>query len=300
MAQRLPSLNWLRVFEAAARCESFSRAALQLNMSAAAVSQQIKALEQQLNADLFVRHAHAVSLTAAGRAYLPVVQQSLLTLQSATAGLFGDVGAQPLYVQSVLIYAHGILAGRLNEFRQLHPAINLLLSTGNAVSDFTQRFSDLQIVFGNPQQFGRSSDVLMGEWLYPVATAKVAETIFQPADLLRYPLIEVATHRAGWPSVLDALGMASADADVLFADSSIMGAALAGSGAGIALARAPASDRVMREAALTPCLTDFRLRGAEAYHLVYEDAATLRPAARAFRAWLLDYAESDRSNFVDK
>ncbi len=69
MASRVPSLNWLRVFEAAARTESFARAAEQLNMSGAAVSQQVKALEQHLGAQLFQRQAHAVRLTEAGRAY---------------------------------------------------------------------------------------------------------------------------------------------------------------------------------------------------------------------------------------
>ena len=88
MTSRIPSLNWLRVFEAAARTQSFARAAEQLNMSAAAVSQQVKALEGHLGSALFQRHAHAVSLTEAGRAYLPSVQQSLLMLGNATDGLF--------------------------------------------------------------------------------------------------------------------------------------------------------------------------------------------------------------------
>ena len=102
MAVSVPSLNWLRVFEAAARCESFSRAAAQLNMSPAAVSQQVRALEERLDMALFERHAHAVTLTEVGRAYLPSVQQALLTLENATEGLFGAARAQQLFVQSVL------------------------------------------------------------------------------------------------------------------------------------------------------------------------------------------------------
>lgn len=116
MASRIPFLNWLRVFEAAARTESFARAAAQLNMSPAAVSQQVKALETQLGTPLFQRHAHAVTLTEAGRAFLPSVQQSLLLLETATTGLFGASRQQRLFVQSVLLFAHGILAPALPRF----------------------------------------------------------------------------------------------------------------------------------------------------------------------------------------
>ena len=78
--RRIPSLNWLRVFEAAARHQSFSRAGNDLNMSGPAISQQIKALEGHLDAKLFERGSRAVTLTEAGRAFLPVVRQSLLSV----------------------------------------------------------------------------------------------------------------------------------------------------------------------------------------------------------------------------
>ncbi|MGI9369748.1 MAG: LysR family transcriptional regulator [Ruegeria sp.] len=123
MTTRIPSLNWLRVFEAAARTESFARAAVQLNMSAAAVSQQVRALETRLGTPLFHRHAHSVTLTEAGRAYLPSVQQSLLMLETATTGLFGESREQRLFVQSVLLFAHGFLAQNVPEFQTAHPKI---------------------------------------------------------------------------------------------------------------------------------------------------------------------------------
>ena len=116
MVARIPSLNWLRVFEAAARCESFSRAAAQLSMSPAAVSQQIKSLEVQLGAELFTRHAQAVKLTEAGRAYLPIVAQSMGVLEGATEGLFGHRARDQLYVHAVLLYAQGLLAPRMADF----------------------------------------------------------------------------------------------------------------------------------------------------------------------------------------
>ncbi len=290
MLPRIPSLNWLRVFEAAARTESFSRAASQLNMSPAAVSQQVKALETRLGTPLFHRHAHAVTLTEAGRAYLPSVQQSLLMLETATTGLFGETREQRLYVQSVLLFAHGVLAKGLTAFQAAHPQINLSLTTGNANSDFTNQFTDLQIVFGNPALFGTEGDELLREVLFPVAPPEVAAQIHTLQDLLQYTLIEVSTHRASWLYWFEALRLPAGQARFFFADNSIMAAELSACGLGIALARAPASDRMMESSGLVPCLPDLQVSGQEAYHLIYPSRTDLRRPARLFRDWLLDYS----------
>ena len=106
---RIPSLNWLRVFEAAARTQSFVRAAELLNMSPPAVSQQIKSLETYLGRELFERGAHSVRLTPAGDAFLPSVQQALLSVESAAAGLFGTRAETTIHVQATLVLAAGWL-----------------------------------------------------------------------------------------------------------------------------------------------------------------------------------------------
>jgi LysR family glycine cleavage system transcriptional activator len=292
MAPRIPSLNWLRVFEAAARTESFARAAAQLNMSAAAVSQQVKALEGQLGQPLFIRHAHAVTLTEAGRAYLPSVQQSLQMLESSTAGLFGAGRAEQLYVQSMLLFSTGVLARGLAGFQAAHPEVSLVLSTSVTGADFTAQYADLKIIFGNPGEYGRESDRLLGEALYPVALPGLAAAITGPADLLDHPLIEVAGHRAGWPQVFEALRLPQGAARFRYTDNTIMAAAMAAEGLGIALARGPASDRTMQGLGLQPCLAGPPVPGNQSYHLVYPDLTALRPAARKFRSWLLDYVRS--------
>lgn len=294
MSVNVPSLNWLRVFEAAARCESFARAAAQLNMSPAAVSQQVRALEERLDMTLFERHAHSVSLTEVGRAYLPSVQQALLTLENATEGLFGAARAQQLFVQSVLIFAQGVLSKGYEDFTRTHPDISLSLATANLPYEFARGFNDLQIIFGSPQTYGAESDRLLGERLYPVARRDMAEAIKTPADLLKYRLIEVATHRAGWSHVFETLDILPGRARYIYADSTIMAMALADEGVGVALARAPASDKAMQQAGLVPCLPGVVTEGREAYHLVYPDRAALRPPARAFREWLLDWCADGR------
>ncbi len=288
VGSRIPSLNWLRVFEAAARTESFAKAAEQLNISAPAVSQQIKALEGYLDAPLFVRSAHSVSLTPAGRAFLPSVQHAILSVESTADGLFGQVRQETLYVQSVLIFAMGFLSPRLAAFRKAHPEINLQLTTGNSVEDFGRGFSDLQIIFGDPATYGRQGDRLLGEQIYPVALPAVCETIKRPEDLLQHPLLEVATHRTGWVGFLEEQKASPIGADLVFADSTVMSFAAAAHGAGIALSRAPVSDVLERSFGLRPCLTDAKLNGADHYHLIYQNGASLRPAARLFRQWLLE------------
>lgn len=293
MQTRIPSLNWLRVFEAAARTESFARAAAQLNMSPAAVSQQIKALEDRLGAPLFERRAQAVILTDAGRAYLPAVQQAMMTLEAATDAVFGQSRAQGLYVQSVLIFAHGILARGMAEFETRHPSVSLVLSTGNSATDFHRGFSDLKIIFGNPHSFGAESDRILGERLFPVALADVAARVMQPSDLLDHPLIEVSTHRSGWVQFLDETRVRPGKRRMIYADSTVMAMAMAREGRGVALARAPASDASMHGAGLVPCLAGISVAGSEAYHLVYDSRAALRPPARRFREWLLDWVQRE-------
>lgn len=288
MSVTLPSLNWLRVFEAAARNESFAHAAQELNMSAPAVSQQIKALETRLGTDLFKRFAHSVTLTDVGRAYLPAVQNALIGLEGATSGLFSKSKEEQVFVQSVFIFAFGLLASRLAEFEALHPEIKLHLATGNIVTDFEQGFSDLAIIFGAPSSYGAESDELLGEKLYPVARPDIARQIKTPQDLLKFPMIEVTEHRAGWIQLFEACNIRPTGARFVYSDNSIMALGLAEHGDKIAMARAPATDLAVKAAGLVPCLPGFTIDGLQSYHIVYQDRASLRPAAQKFRHWLMD------------
>jgi len=221
-------------------------------------------------------------------AYLPSVQQALGLLEGATESLFGAGQDQPLFVQSVLLFAHGILAEGIGAFQAQNPQIHLTLSTGNSASDFAQNYNDMQIIFGNPRSFGATYDRLVGEHLFPAAHAEVAAQIHNRDDLLKHTLIEVATHRAGWGHVLAVLNLPLSGHRVIRADNTIMAASMAAQGAGIMLARAPASDSIVGLSGLHRCLGDWEVAGTDHYHLVYPDIESLRPAARLFRAWLLD------------
>ena len=292
MVQTVPSLNWLRVFEAAARFQSFARAATELNMSAAAVSQQIRALEERLGTPLFDRHAHSVTLTDIGQTYLPAVQQALVSLQEATDGIFGSANRQSLVIQAVPLFTQGVLAKACAQFALLHPQIDITLTSTFSPADMAGRYHDLRVVFGAPSQAEGSTERLLGERLYPVATPAIAAQITEPADLLTHPLVEVAAHRAGWPYLFEKLGFVTRAARYIYTDDTIMAAAIASEGAGIALARAPASDKAVEEAGLVPCLDGFSVEGALSYHLVSPDHINLRRPAQLFREWLMGYCAS--------
>ena len=216
-SKRIPSLNWLRIFEAAARTESFAAAAKELNMSTPAISQQIKALETHLKTPLFLRHAHAVELTPTARAYLPSVQHAIDAVETKTESIFGKPRQETLYVQSVLLFASGILAPRLQGFRDLHPNINLHLTTGNEVHEFRDQYADLQIGFGAPAHYGLQGELLLRESLFPVAVPEIAHRITKPVDLLSYPLVDVSSHRSSWMQVFEDAQTRS-DADYIQAD----------------------------------------------------------------------------------
>lgn len=258
-------------------------------MSAAAVSQQIRALEDRLGTPLFERHAHSVSLTVTGQAYLPSVQQALVSLHEATDGLFGSSNQQSLFVEAIPLFAHGILAPGCAYFARHHPDISVTLSSETSTLDPSSRYNDLRVVFGAPVGAGGYAERLLGEQLFPVAAPELAAQISEPADLLAHPLIEVAAHRAGWPYLFEHMGFVTRAARYIHTDNTLMAMAIASEGTGIALARAPASDKAMTAAGLVPCLEGFRVNGALDYHLIHPEHKPLRRPAQLFRDWLVEH-----------
>lgn len=287
--RQIPSLNWLRVFEAAARSESFSDAARILNMSPPAVSQQIKALEQHLKTPLFERGPRNVSLTDAGASFLPAVRQSLMSVETTAASLFGHAQGATVTVLATLIFATGWLVPRLGAFEAAHPDIQLHIMGDYRETDFSREGPDLHIMFGSEPRARGDAEPLFGETLYPVAAPQIAGAITRPEDLLQHRLIEISTHRTSWLQLFASLpGFEMSEARFCFVDSSEMALTMAAAGYGIALARAPATDGRTTDYGLERCLGDAEVSGSEAYYLVSRSFGALSPAARRFRDWLLD------------
>lgn len=292
--RQIPSYNWLRVFEYAARYQSFSRAAEQLSMSSAAVSQQIKSLESHLKQPLFVRGPHWVTLTDEGKAFLPVVQQSFASIETTAAALFGNPSQKALSIQSSLMFTCSWLSTRLNDFQLRHPDIHLQLSTSDNEAEFHKADKDLQITFGMGPQFNHEGERLFGEYLYPVATEAIAEKIHCAKDMLDFRLIEITTHRNSWLQLLNQDSEIDLnDTNFCFADNTMVAINMAASGMGIALARAPASDELCKTCKLVPCLDEFGIKSPQEYYLIYPGRAGLSIAAKQFRQWLLDSVDAE-------
>ncbi|MEM7206587.1 MAG: LysR family transcriptional regulator [Pseudomonadota bacterium] len=289
LRRRIPSLNWLRVFEAAARLESFARAADVLNMSTSAVSQQVKALESHLRTDLFLRGPRHVTLTDAGHAFLPAVRQSIQTVEETASSLFGETRDSTLTLQCVLVFATGWLAQRLPQFSAEHPEVQLHMSGIYHDLDYQRPGSDLQILFGPVHRSWGQCDKLFEETVYPVATQEIAAQIHSPADFMRQRLIQVSAHKINWNRLLQSQGIEDIPThQFCFADTTEIALTLAATGNGIALARAPTTHYLVDKLDLVECLPGSGLHSDEAYYLTYRNLESLTNPAQQFRRWLID------------
>ncbi len=287
--RRIPSLNWLRVFEAAAQTGSFSAAARILNMSPSAVSQQINALERHLEARLFHRGPRSVRLAEAGYLLLPAVRQALSSVESTASSIFGLGHYERLSVHAPTVFATGWLAPRLAAFETRHPSIRLTLACVDRFPYTTQEGADIGISFGPSARDWGEPIALFTETIYPVALPRIAEALRSPADLAKHKLIEVSGHRDSWLRLLASLQVAaSAELAFTFASTTALALSLAAASGGIALARAPASDWLVETLGLRRCLADAELKGEESYFLAVRPASSSQVSAALFCDWILE------------
>ncbi|WP_115562670.1 LysR family transcriptional regulator AmpR [Xanthomonas arboricola] len=234
---RLP-LNALRAFEAAARHQNLTRAAGELCVSQAALSHQIKALEQQLGTSLFHRLPRGVALTDEGAALAPVLGEAFdriaATLERFADGRYREV----LSVGVVGTFATGWLLPRLPAFHAAHPDIELRLSTHNNRVDLAGEGLDLAIRFGDGDWQGQIAQALMEAPFAPVCAPSMARGLRTPADLAQLPLLR--SYRLDeWPQWFRAAGVAEVAARGAMFDSSLTLASAAAAGSGVALLPLP-------------------------------------------------------------
>ena len=272
--------------------ENFARAAESLNLSTSAVSQQVKSLETHLGEPLFARGARHVELTDAGHAFLPAVRQALRTVEETAGSLFGAAKENTLTLQADLIFTTAWLAPRLCDFAEKNPDVQLRLSGAYRDVDYQRTGAELKILFGPVHRSWAQCDRLFDETIYPVATAEIAESLSTIDDLLKHRLIQISTHRVNWNQLLQ---LAAVDTlptrQLCFTENTQTSLALAASGYGIALARAPTTDDLINKLGLQKCVAVPSMKSREAYYLVYQNIESLSPAASRFRDWLLQRAD---------
>ena len=299
--RRLPPLNALRAFEAAARHLNFSRAAAELGLTPAAVSHQIKELEDQLDLVLFARGGRNLQLTPAGMQLFEAAAAALESLRRAVARARGMArGATQLRISLSARFASNWLLPRLPQFQAAHPQLELSFDIGDALRDFEADDIDLAIRFGRGGGANLCAERLFGTMVAPVCSPRLIATgarLEQPSDLLRHSLYYVDWKTDGmvWPNWrmwMAAAGIEDFDDRrcVGFADSShVVQAVIDGDGIGLAdlemIGNDLAQGRLQRLFDIAvPVAPDY------AYHLVYPQRSREDPRILAFRSWLLEQA----------
>ena len=181
MAHSIPPLNAIRCFEAAARHLSFSRAAEELGMTQAAVSYQIKALEDRVGEPLFLRGARGVTLTDNGRRIAPLIGEAFLQLRAAFA-LIGDDTNAILKLTTLTTFAANWLVPKLGGFQLQHPEIAVRLDASNRVVDFAREDFDIGIRSGNGRWPGLAAEELFPAAFTPMMTPALLKHTFQGVD----------------------------------------------------------------------------------------------------------------------
>lgn len=292
MSRKLPSLTALRAFEAAARQGSFAKAADELHVTAAAVSQQIKQLEDYLGVNLF-RRGKTLALSETAATALPQVTEAFDQLERAVARLRAGQEQGPLVVSAPPVFAARWLVPRLEDFQARHPDVELRLLATRRLVDFALEDVDLAIRFGPGPYPGLHVEHLMPETIVAVAAPALAADIAQAADLPRCTLLEDEWHTGSgvfpdWESWLSALGV-TADAPLRirrFSDVSLaIHAALAGLGVTLAWRSLVADDLA---AGRLIHLLDHSVPSSMGFHLVAPANRLGLGKVAAFRDWLLE------------
>jgi LysR family transcriptional regulator, glycine cleavage system transcriptional activator len=287
----LPTLTWLRAFEAAARTASFTAAAAELNLTAGAISYQIRALEAHLGFALFERLPRGVKLTPMGVAYLPPVRKAFEELADSTVGLFGGSERVQITVHAPVSLAALWLAPKLPVFGAAHPSIDVRLSSviwDNAVLD---EATDLEIRYGAGHWHGYRSERLLNQNILSVCSPTLlrdAERGGNPEYLLSRRLIHIMGYENHWLKVRQALGLADVPPGAgPTVDTTIAALELAAAGAGVALAHRIFLSAYFATGRLVSALPQEFTDDNSYFVITPERPQRVRREVQLFRDWLV-------------
>ncbi|KQT20402.1 MULTISPECIES: transcriptional regulator GcvA [Bradyrhizobium] len=292
MTARLPSLNGLRAFEAAARHLSFTLAASELNVTQTAISHQIRRLEEELGIRLFVRQNRALALTPEARDYLPGVRAAFNDLRLATDRLLRRDDDKVLTVSTLASLAAKWLLPRLADFQEQHPGIDVRITTSTSLVDFQRDNVDAAIRYGRGQWAGLRADWLMADELFPVCSPSLLrgdKPLRRPEDLRNHALLHTSNANSDdWRLWLTAAGLPSdiARQPGITFDMIFMTIQAAIDGIGVAMGR---TSYVQDDIAKGRLVVPFKiaLPADAGFYLVAPEGRREAPKLAAFRQWLL-------------
>lgn len=294
MGRRLPPLNALRVFEAAARHLSFTKAAEELHVTQAAVSHQVKLLEEVLGATLFRRLNRRLVLTETGQAYLPPLRDAFDQMAAATRRIGEASDSGSLRVSTIQSFAAKFLMPRMPRFRAKHPGIELMISASTQLVDFRRDDIDVGIRLGSGDYPGLHVVRLMDDYFFPVCAPALLQgphPLRSAGDLKYHTLLHdlaVASEEGSpsWRNWLRQAGIADVDAGrgPGYSDSAMaIQAAIAGQGVALGR-RALAAEDLAAGHLVQPFGPEIKNRYS--YYLVCAATTAEQTKQRAFRDWV--------------
>jgi len=295
-SSRLPSLDLLRGFAAAARHMSFTKAAGELHITQSAVSRQVKTLEEQLGVRLFRRLNRSLLLTEEGQALARSVAVALGGIEQAVARLSAFADERPLTVTTTVSFAALWLVPRLARFRAVHAETDVRLAATNEIADLERDGIDVAVRFCEPAAAPPAATPLIGEDVFPVASPRLARdrarTLRKPSDLRHHVLLHLDDPQGAqpwltwqeWLAALKVADLKPAGALHFSHYDQIVRAALEAEG--VALGRAPLIERYLKSGELVAPFRD-RVTVRRKYFVITSREARERPRARQFVEWLL-------------
>lgn len=287
MSTALPPLAAIRVFEAVARHLSFTRAAAELGMTQAAVSYQVKLLEERFGGPLFLRKPRQIELSAAGQRLAPAISDAFALMAEAYAAARGGIEGV-LTVCARVSFATSWLARHIGAFQLAHPGLAVRIEATDRAIDFTREETDTAIFFGTGDWPGLQTHRLLAADYTPMLSRSLAQRLgpsYTPADLLRLPILDPGDR--WWQEWFKAAGAhyeMPKNPYNLSTQAMISVAAKAGQGVAI-LSTALYDDDLAEGRLIQPF--DLVLSSEFAFYLVYPESRRNQPKIRAFRDWIL-------------
>jgi DNA-binding transcriptional LysR family regulator len=297
---RLPSLDLLLGFEAAARLLSFTRAGEELHLTQSAVSRQMQEFETQLGVKLFERRHRALALTDAGQQFYPAAAQVLATMRAATDRLRAQSGRGALSVTTTHSFAALWLIPRLAGFTRVHPGVDVRIAAATRVQDLERDGLDVAIRHGPAQLAGEGATRLFGERVFPVCSPQLLKDarrpLKEPADLRHHVLLQYDDpdgrhpwmHWKTWLEVERLTDLRPKGSLVFSGYDQIIPAAIAGHG--VALGRSPLVRKLLASGQL---VAPFKRAAdpARGYFAIVSKHSAGRPEVADFVAWLKEEAK---------
>lgn len=292
---RLPPLNALKAFEAAARRGSFQAAAEELFVTPSAVSHQIKGLEAFLDLELFIRQTRRIVLTQAGEDYFKSVQKALLEIDRSTQKLISSHKSGQLHLGVAAAFLTRWLLPRLSSFHEQNPEVDIELSVIEGLIDFDASETDMAVYFGFGDWQGVEAHFLRHYRQAPICNPRLIEKhpIETPDDLLAHTLLHVTKRQHEWPAWFQHVKVPFKERvkGISFSNGSLVAAA-ARNGLGIGLADVGfVSEEIASGQLVAPLTQSFKLD--RSFYLVYQKNRVMTFAMKAFQNWLMEEMEKD-------